>query len=542
MLKAGYCNVLIVDDEPLFRLALRTLLSESGLPFQIIGEASDGESALMYQQKSPVPELIFVDMKMPGMNGVEFMRQWKELAKPQENNPVMIALSAYQDYGFVREAFLEGALDYIVKVDMDQPHIIPILNKALELLEKRKQRPAAGINSEVSGKDTMIRSMLEHGTGNEEAQQKLLVDMGVILPEKDRVVAVVLTDYQQQKLDSVASAELIRTVLEQVLQSKQIGAEIVSYHVDEYVIVLHQTEVKSYMYLWNQLNELFTVVQRRLSNYANLTVTVGVSPTGSKPWKTLYEGASESASLRFFCGGGKLFFPDSRKAWEYENTSKVLKESELAEYTQAVLDALNNPDPDQWLKCLNAWSQHGVPAIKEQQVRKMFSDFVWKLGSFMLTKECQWEQLSDPYRNPFQFMEEGKTLEHMWSQLQLLMEAIHMKIHESPIQVKSLLYQAKSYIDHHYGDGITLTLVSNWVGVSESHLSKLFVKDAGVKFIDYLTRIRIQKAKDLMNTGMKLYEISESVGYPNPEHFSRVFKKEVGLSPAQYRDKMEQQK
>ncbi|MFH5183893.1 helix-turn-helix transcriptional regulator [Paenibacillus sp. TAB 01] len=85
-------------------------------------------------------------------------------------------------------------------------------------------------------------------------------------------------------------------------------------------------------------------------------------------------------------------------------------------------------------------------------------------------------------------------------------------------------------------------MLAHWVGVSESHLSKMFVKEAGEKFIDYLTRIRIQKAKELMGTGMKLYEISERVGYPNPEHFSRVFKKEAGLSPAQYRDRMESQK
>jgi two-component system response regulator YesN len=542
MLKAGYYNVLIVDDEPLFRLALRTLLSESELPFQIVGEASDGEAALMYKQKGPVPDLIFVDMKMPGMNGVEFLRKWKENGTPQVKYPLMIALSAYQDYEFVREAFLLGALDYIVKVDMDQPHIIPILKKALEELEKRNHRPSTGINSDVSGRNAIFKKMLEFGPGNEEVQQKPLLKMGVILPEKDRVVAVVLTDFHQQKSDLDASGEMIRSVLEQVIQAKGIGAEIVSIQEDEYVLFLHKTEVKSYMYLWNQLNELFTIVQRRLSRYANLTVTVGVSNTGSKPWKNLYEEASGAASLRFFCGGGKLFFPDSRKKWEYENSPKVLKESELADYAQVTLEALKNPDPDIWLKCLYAWSQHGLLAIEEQQVRKLFSDFVWKLGSFMLTKECQWEQLSDLYRHPFQFLEEGRTLEQMWSQLKLLMEAIHMKVHESPVQAKSLLQQAKTYIDRHYGDGITLTLVGNWVGVSESHLSKLFVKDAGVKFIDYLTRIRIQKAKDLMGTGMKLYEISESVGYPNPEHFSRVFKKEVGLSPAQYRDKMEQQK
>jgi two-component system response regulator YesN len=79
-------------------------------------------------------------------------------------------------------------------------------------------------------------------------------------------------------------------------------------------------------------------------------------------------------------------------------------------------------------------------------------------------------------------------------------------------------------------------LVSQWVGVSESYLSKLFVKETGENFLEYVTRIRIEKAVMMMNSGMKLYEIGEKVGYPNQAHFSRIFKKVTGKTPMEYRN------
>ena len=538
----GRYNILIVDDEPLFRLALRNLLSTGGFNVRVIGEASDGEEALLYKDHNPMPDLIFVDMKMPRMNGVEFIRRWKEDSGTGiGNQAIFIALSSYQDYAFVREAFLLGALDYIVKVDMTPSYLLPVVEKALAELDKRKLEPWIDMNNKINGKQALFKKMLQPDS-DEEAVRKQLAELGIVLSEKERGLAVILTDREQPENGREAGSEVIRSVLEQVLQAKGLQAEIVIVQPDEHVLLLYQTQVSSYMYFWNRSHELFSVVQRRLSRYANLTVTIGVSTIGMKPWKSLYREAVEAASLRFFCGGGRLFLPDSRKAWEYEQAKQLLKESETDAEARALLETLGNPDRSLWENRFQAWSQRGIPAAEEEQVRKLFSDFVWKLGAVLLARDCKWEQLQEPYRHPFQLLDQCRTLAQLWEQLKGLIEAVHLKLHESPVQGKSLLQQAKTYIDRHYGEGITLTLLAHWVGVSESHLSKMFVKEAGEKFIDYLTRIRIQKAKELMGTGMKLYEISERVGYPNPEHFSRVFKKEAGLSPAQYRDRMESQK
>ena len=78
--------------------------------------------------------------------------------------------------------------------------------------------------------------------------------------------------------------------------------------------------------------------------------------------------------------------------------------------------------------------------------------------------------------------------------------------------------------------------MAEYVGLSEKYFTTKFTKECGETFLAYLTGLRVQKAKELIKTTtFKMYEIGEMVGYNNPEHFNRIFKKAVGMSPAQYR-------
>jgi two-component system response regulator YesN len=100
-----------------------------------------------------------------------------------------------------------------------------------------------------------------------------------------------------------------------------------------------------------------------------------------------------------------------------------------------------------------------------------------------------------------------------------------------------LIDKAKKLIERHYAAPISLSLVSQQVGVSDSYLSKVFVKETGENFSDYVTRIRIEKAKQMLYSGMKIYEVGETVGYPNQTHFSRIFKKVTGETPIEYKNR-----
>lgn len=103
--------------------------------------------------------------------------------------------------------------------------------------------------------------------------------------------------------------------------------------------------------------------------------------------------------------------------------------------------------------------------------------------------------------------------------------------------IKLILRNALDYIHEHYKEQLTLNDVAEHVYVSTSYLSRMFKKELGKNFVDYLNGLRIEKAKELlMDPKYKTYEIAELVGIPDAHYFSRLFKKYEGLSPTEYRD------
>ncbi|WP_449536270.1 response regulator transcription factor [Ferdinandcohnia sp. Marseille-Q9671] len=101
-----------------------------------------------------------------------------------------------------------------------------------------------------------------------------------------------------------------------------------------------------------------------------------------------------------------------------------------------------------------------------------------------------------------------------------------------------ILFHCKEVINNHYKQSITLNEVANIVGVTPSYLSRVFKKEVGINFIDYLNKVRIEKAKKLLgDSEMKVLEVSEKVGFNSTEYFTRIFKKHTGVSPLYFRTK-----
>lgn len=102
-----------------------------------------------------------------------------------------------------------------------------------------------------------------------------------------------------------------------------------------------------------------------------------------------------------------------------------------------------------------------------------------------------------------------------------------------------ILYQCIEIIENSYFQNITLHEVASLIGVSPPYLSRVFKKEMGINFIDYLNKIRIEKAKELLgNEDIKIHEVSEKVGFNNPEYFTRIFKKYIGQTPIKFRQRV----
>ena len=151
-------------------------------------------------------------------------------------------------------------------------------------------------------------------------------------------------------------------------------------------------------------------------------------------------------------------------------------------------------------------------------------------------------KISDIYDNPME--EYGKVMtcqnfSGMMEQLYKMLAGICTYVKANSGETGVFVRQAKRYIETHFSDsGLSLDLAASNVGISAPYLSTLFKKEEWVSFVSYLTRIRIEKAEELLKQGkLRSYEIAEKCGYANSTYFSSIFKKHTGMSPSEYRQK-----
>lgn len=134
-------SILIIDDEPIVKIALRSILPWEEHGFFICGTASNGLEALSLIEKHH-PDVIITDLKMPEMNGLELIRTLKENSYPGE----ILVLSNYEDFDSVRSALLLGAADYLLKIKIQSDTLLSCLNKTTEKLQKKERKtPSAEI-------------------------------------------------------------------------------------------------------------------------------------------------------------------------------------------------------------------------------------------------------------------------------------------------------------------------------------------------------------------------------------------------------------
>ncbi|MNE79958.1 HTH-type transcriptional regulator YesS [compost metagenome] len=116
------------------------------------------------------------------------------------------------------------------------------------------------------------------------------------------------------------------------------------------------------------------------------------------------------------------------------------------------------------------------------------------------------------------------------------MKQLSRIIMERQAREKGTMMDIIKYIDYHYQNEISLQDVASHFFVSREYISRKFKQEFGINFSDYLGQYRIDKAKTLMlNQNLKIVQISEMVGFHDVKYFSKVFKKQEGVSPKVYR-------
>lgn len=527
-------HVLIVDDEPIVSVTIKSLIPWEDYHISMAYEAHNGRQALNLLENHPEIDIVITDISMPVMDGLELIKVMKE----RQLSPAIIVLSAYEDYRLVRNAFKLGVRDYILKTEMDGGSLLTLLKNVTEKLRQEMPHSAAPNPSAASDprnlaqRESLLESLLTDAPGEMPCSREVLR-----LREENLMVALVqvddfqLVEERSSAMRPGAFSDGILTTIRQSLSQLAFG-EAVCLEPDRYVIVLSFPQWQAED-IHAAAHQLLFEIKSNLANFMNLHVSIGVSGLGQK-WENLpmlYRQANGNGKFRFLLGRKQIIFPEETGeicvSWDAPSTELRAFEGALTQGDDRKIQKLLERN----LSCIASLS---VPQSEK------YGRYLEILRAAVLCARKLDVEVSfcNPEINLYQELlgHSGSREIHAWLR-QMIDAWLRARTEKSNPAFSLPIAKAISFTREHFRDeNMSVRIVSSHLGLSENHFSTLFRKEVGETFTGYLTDLRIGEAKKLMKeTNLKIYEICDQIGYSNVEHFSRSFKKATGYSPNQYK-------
>ncbi len=534
-------KLLIVDDEPLVQVGIKSMLNWGELNIEIAGTAVNGQAALrLIEEQSP--DIVITDIKMPVMSGLELIRLCRE--RYGNERPRFLILTSYEDFHMVKEAITYQVTDYLVKLELTPESLRDAMLRVTEQIRRTEEKHPPAENLVHPFYDKFFIRLLNSLFESEEQ---------FILQSRDLNLDFHYHGYiccYGEMSSNQAAALPMEKQLALFSSSMQMLKELAGKYHPCYGLSL-DTRHFALIFCFEEkdpdsadgssdsaaapghgLPSILSGISDTLQKYYNVSFRCGIGNAVEHP-QAVCDSYQQSRQACQFCTDAapvvsfedcvqldsghssfniSLFREDLTKAFEeydaqaLQQTLDTLCELFLAHphrYTQAMDGACNI------LFLALSLLQDG-----EQIISGFFQDN--PEGYRSIYQQTGVEQIVS-------------WLSFFKQQLCLLFES-HHKDYKNHI-----VTSVKKYIGEHVGERLSLNEVAAVFGISPNYLSQLFGKYNDMGFSEYINSCKIQEAKRLLDEGtLKVYEVAEKLGFESSFYFSRVFKKMEGISPTDY--------
>ena len=500
-------RILIIDDEYTIRKGLEKSIPWKKHGFTIVGTAKNGIDALDFFQDN-YSDIIISDIKMPRMDGLELQQ---EIHKKYPDLP-FIFISGYEDFNYVRQALRHGAFSYLLKpIDLD------------ELLNEVKRACA---QYKIGTKNLPLKQIIERNFYGLERHWDF-TDYEYLKEDcKNNYFCVInircrMDDMKSQIFLLAFQSKLQALVLEHFTNQSSVLIESSSRGI---IFCIMYPRIDDLKYA---ITNFVSTINEKLSDYSStpLGIWTGGVYQGISRLIDSYVESFENNSFRYF-----------NEAKENSSSLSFDTYTVLFDSEDAIITSLLNGEIDEAINILeeqrNFLHTHNLNAddarlylrhllhkyikgIKETNPSTSLPDEFDSFGTFaLLTISDMFEKLYDLLRTLTNFVRPV-----------------------SISQGSQSIDKVKEYINENFSDPyLSLSIIADYVGLNPSYLSAEFTKKEKTGLSNYITDIRIEKAKKLLiNSDMTIANICTTTGYLNPTYFSTTFKKTTGFTPSQYR-------
>lgn len=511
-------KLLIVDDERIERSALRMIIERFLPEVRVVGEAENGRVAVELAEQLR-PDVITMDIKMPGIDGTEAV----SLIHNRFPAIRFIMMSAFDTFEYARKVMRYGVREYLLK-PYRKDQIVEVIRTMSHEIAREKEDKQRTNELESKFKETLslVESEWVSAILMDRIQEVQVRDWSHTLgvPESSGF-AIVFVMSTKEKAWSVQERREIYSWLRH--QCKISCFSLVGPMTGARIPVFMFPDAKSRLPVQHIHNakafasNLANLASRR---FRSLQLTVGIGGLAASTDQLIgsYHEALLSASV--------LNEGENSQAQDERFSNSGMREAE-----RRLLRSLGSgqfqeieEDIEFWVAELRLFCRDEIKDIQS--------------GLYRLLTLAD-ETLRESGFEPLPQFSIGEV-----EQVELLVEQAHSRLVLQARMLKhwydnnsaSAIRRAQAFISDHYRRELSLEETAEHVGLNPNYFSKIFSDRCGITFIDYLTGVRIKKAKELLaDPAQVLKEISMRIGYRDPNYFSRVFKKTTGMSPTEFR-------
>lgn len=530
-------RILLADDEGIVINSLEFIIEKNFSGQYEIETAKSGRAAIEAAEHFR-PDIVFMDIQMPGINGIEAMREIRKFSP----SVIFIVLTAYDKFDYAKEAIGLGVFEYLNK-PVNQKVVVDVITRAMKELDVRREKRKNDLQI-MERLETVIPviengfiySILfqEHFDEDIENYKNLLG----IETSYGYMMGVVFGDVQQGNYMTNAVGVSVQAQTQYYSKVREIlkatFPECIVGNVSANKIPVFMPSMEQRMEYNDRIEmiEKSRTAVKSMNNATGIRFRIGIGSI--RKLKDTLPSYDEALKALYSTKGSVAHVDDLPIAVGYEESYPI-------DIEEALFEKLRDGKTDECVMEANAFFDWMVsqPGNDTMSIKLKALEFVLSAESIMYRSGGHVYHFVDrkDYLSDVFYMNDHEQL-RMWF-VEKIREAARNMTTGSEDHTHHLIRRAQEYIDNHFQKDISLDDISRELDISPYYFSKLFKEETGENFVEYVTARRISKAKSLLKEADKsIKEICMEVGYSDPNYFSRIFKKYQGVTPTEYKEQI----
>lgn len=538
-------KLLLVDDEEPVRKAIINKIEWEAYGFQVVGEADNGKTALELIEKT-TPDVVITDIKMPYMDGIELAKELKQ----RFSGIKVVFLTGFDEFEYAQKAINLTVIEYILKpisADELMNILINIKNKIDSEVAQKEDIEALKKHYRDSLpilKEKFLASLVNGKIGNKEIKHKINT-LGLKLNGGSYLVSIIEMDisshvnnensYSFRLPDEMELLQFaVLNITNEILNNNDFG---VAFMINENIAIIGVEKEDDREKIIDRASFILDEIRQKVKKYLGYTITIGVG-TASKTLEEIhlsYKNALSALEYKVVMGNDKIIVIEDV---EPESADKIIFDENKE---QRLISVIKVGTTDEIHRCIDKLFEeisNKKATVKDYQVYIM--EIITTIFKAAKSVNVEISTLFGQSDNLFSELNRFNELNEIKDIIKNICCTISQNILEKRQETfNQLVFRAKVYIKENYSDSeMSINKVCSYLHISAPYFSSIFKKETKTTFINYLTQVRMEAAKDLLkNTDLKTFEIAEKVGFSDSNYFSYSFKKNYGISPSEYRNK-----